>query len=205
MEQIDNHFFYNPHILPQNPIIVEVGSFTGKNGISLLSRFPESTIVIYEASSDNFKLLSNSLNEYPQISIHNKAITGFVGEITLYEFEGAVGSSSIYERPEIQKKRKLHKQYPVRCIDLYQALVENKIEKIDLLLLNCEGSETQILKSISGRPDLMKKIQQICVSFHDGRIYPSAIKDKYIQSLKQYYTVISNDDERLEYVLFYHE
>jgi len=205
LEYIDAYFFYNPIVLPDNPIIVEIGSFTGKNAINLSKRFKDSTILVYEASETAFNKLSKAVKNIPNCTAVNKALTNYCGKILFHEFKGVPRSSSIYSRPKTQKEHKLIKQTLVNCTNIAGVLEDNAISHIDLLLLNCEGAEIPILQDLYDNPSIQTKVNQVCASFHDGKIYPREISLKITKELSTVYKTITNDNKKLEYVLFYRD
>jgi len=71
---------------------------------------------------------------------------------------------------------------------------ENNLDRIDALILNCQGAEIAIMEQLTSRP-LREKIGQICVSFHDPRIYPTKEKARIFGLIGQYYHVIRGEND----------
>jgi len=157
---IDNWLFFDENLVKDNSIFIEIGSFTGNHVKGIKRKYPNSNVIVYEASQKNFKLLKeNTKNE--DIILYNKGI-GEKKEIKkFYDFK-TPSSSSIFKR----KNRSLHRSSEINFITLTDVLKENNIPHIDVLFMNCEGSELNILNYILENTEIQKKIKQISISFH---------------------------------------
>jgi len=72
---------------------------------------------------------------------------------------------------------------------------ENNCACIDLLFLNCEGAELDILEEVITKPDVRKKIGQLCVSFHGNRIYPSDRTINMVQKMSEFFWVVEEQND----------
>jgi FkbM family methyltransferase len=160
---VDPYLFFNEELLTQHKTFLEVGSFTGTHAKKLMECY-DSKVIIYEASKSNFKLLNKNTPD-PSIIIHNKAIGKNNNPMKFYEFT-TPSSNSIYPRHVKNKRKKVKNIYTVECITLQNVLKENKVNLIDVLFCNCEGSEIDILDSFFEDKNLHDKIKQLSISFH---------------------------------------
>ena len=182
---LDGYLFFNSELLSNKPIFVEIGSFTGNNANKLTLDYTESKIIIYEASKSNFNKLLKSTNN--RIKLINKAISNFIGYQQFYDYE-TPSSNSLYDRTKEGKK--ITETYKVNVINIEEVFKENNLNKIDVLLLNCEGSEREILKDIL---DKNLNIKQICLSFHPKIYEKNEIKILLDKAYEKYKIIKGNE------------
>ncbi|MCG8404647.1 MAG: FkbM family methyltransferase [Phycisphaerales bacterium] len=190
-DRCDPYLFFASNRLPPNPIVVEVGSFKGVHACNLYNRL-QGTVIVYEAGKDSYDKLRRNVSSLP-ITVHHAAVTGANGEVDFFEFE-EISSSSIYPRHE-RENRKLQKRTKVRSVGLEQILKDNDLEKIDVLFTNCEGAEIDILNEVLSKPFLTKKLPQLCISFHGGRIYDQSKADELIEKMSDRYIVVKDESK----------
>lgn len=159
---VDDWLFFDSKIVNEieSPTFVEIGSFTGNHAKGLKEKYKKSKMIIYEASKKNFSELKNNVSNY-DITIHNKGISDKKEIKTFYEFNSP-SSNSVFNR----KNRKLTNLTKVEFITIYDLLDDNNINYIDVLFMNCEGSELFILDYILENKEIQTKIKQISISFH---------------------------------------
>ena len=80
---------------------------------------------------------------------------------TFYEFKSP-SSNSVFSR----KNREITNSTEVEFITIFDLLENNNIDYIDVLFMNCEGSELYILDYILENEEIQSKIKQISISFH---------------------------------------
>lgn len=134
--------------MPNSPTIVDIGANVGYFSFQILSKKPLAKIFAFEPMPVNATVfegnvaLNPSLNK--QVQIFQKAVTGnFTGDIDIYfdnEKDNTVIASVIND---FSYDNKVTTQ--VKSITLSSIISENNISKIDLLKLDCEGSEYPIL------------------------------------------------------------
>ncbi len=144
----------------ESPTFVEIGSFTGNHAKGLKEKYKKSKMIIYEASVKNFNELKNNVSNY-DITIHNKGIGDKKEVKTFYEFKSP-SSNSVFSR----KNREITNSTEVEFITIFDLLDDNNIDYIDVLFMNCEGSELYILDYILENEEIQSKIKQISISFH---------------------------------------
>ena len=149
----------------------------------------------YECNPDNFKVLQKN-NNLPNLKVFEKAIGWETGKIKLFEYEYPAWHS-IYPKHKFDK-RKLVSEIQVDAITIDNLITE----KVDLLLLNCEGCEIAVMDSIVKNETLRNNIVQLSTSFHDGKCYDNVTKQKILLLMEQYYNVHVNNSNEVTYYLF---
>ena len=184
---IDDWLFFDENLVKDNSIFIEIGSFTGNHVKGIKIKYPNSHVIVYEASPQNFKLLKENIKN-EDIIIYNKGI-GEKKEIKkFYDFK-TPSSSSIFKR----KNRSLSRSNEINFITLIDVLKENNIPHIDVLFMNCEGSELNILNYILENTEIQKKIKQISISFHPQIYGQEKIKKMKLKiEENEYYSFTNN-------------
>lgn len=181
---LDEFHFVNESILPEDPSLVKVG-VVGQGDIEAFQKLRDTSFCIgYEADDRNFqKELNKSLFD----RFYHMAV-GIDGEVMLHRFKNTV-SNSTFPRHTYDVNCKLVDSVPVKSVSIKNVLKDNDLSKLDVLILNCEGGELPILRDLADK-DIRDRIGQICVSFHDPRIYPTKEKNKVMDLLCEYYHII---------------
>jgi len=172
-----DYVFFNEKLLSKNPIFVEIGSHSGRLGNFLKDK---GKVIIYEPSKINFKILKNNIDNFKiwnsDIKLWNKAVGSFNGRISFYDYKKGLSAASTFK-----KDFSILDEYMIEVINIKTLMIENNINKIDLLVLTCEGCELGILENISDF-----NIRQICVSFSE-KIYGKKIKSELIKKMSEKY------------------
>ncbi len=188
-ERQDPYLFYAADLLPDRPVLVEIGSITGEHVRRLREHF-RSTVVVYEASPTNYARLSAAI-EGTGVVAHQAAVTGEDGEVTFYEFEGRPSSNSILRR----RKMDVAGQFTVRSVSVETVLAENDLDRIDVLFSNCEGAELSILDELIAKPALWQRIGQACISFHE-RIYGQRAVRRRLKAMLPFARIIKDTQSK---------
>lgn len=186
---LNSYHYFNAVIMPRNPTLVQVGVF----GVDHLERFrtlyPDSRIIAYEADLGNFKAMEKSLADI-DAEFFNRALSNETRETTLYKYESNVAHSLFPRHLTGKQKPKLQGEVQVQGSTFEDMLENDTIERVDLLILNCEGAELFVLDALLDNPSLRDHVRQICVSFHAPRIYPMERKRKVIGRMEKHYHVV---------------
>jgi FkbM family methyltransferase len=194
-DRCDTYMYFASNILPDNPVIIEVGSIHGAHGIKLCKKFNNKlTMIAYEAGAENYVSLVRGVDSSSApIFACRAAVTGHDGMVDFFEFTEE-SSNSIYPRHE-KEGRHLRRTSNIRAISLETAINENCCPCIDLLFLNCEGAELGILEEVLNKSTLRKKIGQLCVSFHGGRIYSQEETTRMIQRMSEFFWMVEEKND----------
>ena len=163
--------------LPKAPVVVDVGGNAGYFSMLLLSKRPDASVYAYEPIEQNFNLYKNNIAINPALKhaqVFHRAVTGKpMDSITLFKESSSDNSvtASVFQDFESHNL----KTVSVKAISLEQILEENKLESVDFLKLDCEGSEYPIVYESS--QEIWKKIKTIFLEVHnldeDQRNYTS--------------------------------
>jgi len=144
--------------------VIDVGANIGFFSLHFLSRFPGAKIFAFEPHPYCFMVLKQYTEEYPglDLNIFQKAVGGSNSKITLNtsKLDGFATMSSIYENENKGQK------FETESITLERFLKNNKIDFIDLLKLDCEGSEYPIIYGLS--EEVTKKIGAFAIETHQS-------------------------------------
>lgn len=150
--------------MPSKPIIVDIGANVGYFGLYMLSQFSGARVFGFEPMPFNFKQLSKYQKEYSNhdwknfnqaVADHNNGLTLYSS--TLDQFSTMAGVFEADGRGE---------KIEVSTLTLTEVMEANKLDHIDLLKLDCEGSEYAILYSLSDQQ--FQNIHNFCIETHPG-------------------------------------
>lgn len=154
--------------LPQRPVVVDIGANAGYFNLLLFSRLSEATVYAYEPIQANYALFGEHISINPLLAKHvhlfHKAVTGTPhDEVELYMETNSENSviASVFNDFDSQN----HFTQKVPAISLSQILEENKIERADLVKIDCEGSEYPILYETPR--DCWEKMPFLTIEVHD--------------------------------------
>jgi len=154
--------------LPPNPVIIDIGANAGYFNIILFSKINEGTVYAYEPIPSNYELFKKniSLNPLLQNKIHlfNNAVTGTPQEYVELFMETNDNNSviaSVYADFDTQNKHSIK----VPAISLYQIIKTNNLQYVDLIKIDCEGSEYPIIYETPG--EVWDKINRLTVEVHN--------------------------------------
>ena len=126
--------------LRSDAIIVDVGAYVGTFSLYAVQKYPDATIYAFEPESSNFAALVKNALPYKNIIPIKKAVGVQSGTATLYVRGEGYGTNSINSTQGTPIR--------VSITSLRDFFSEKKIERCDLLKLDCEGNELAILASL---------------------------------------------------------
>lgn len=152
--------------LSSKPVIIDIGANVGYFSLFSLVKYPDAKVVSFEPMPMNFKLLQKYCSENTSLDFTpvNKAVSGAVGHITLqYDANDTfTTSASIFDTAcggnDILK---------VETTTLADILDTHGLEKVDLLKLDCEGSEYSILYNAEDK--VWERIGALTIETHVGK------------------------------------
>ena len=172
--------------LPIKPVVIDVGANAGFFDIQLLSKIGEATIYAYEPMPANVRTFRQTLEQnaalQQNVRLFQMAVTGKpLDKLDLYaeaEENNQVVASAFagFNGNNTQK-------ITVPCITLTDIIRSNGLESVDLLKLDCEGSEYDIIYNTD--PALVRRVQKMVVEVHDLDKDQNNITtfDTYVRSL----------------------
>ena len=154
--------------LPNNPVIIDIGMNVGYFDILLLSKIPIKKIYAYEPVPSNIAFFKETEEAnklvFREMNVYQMAVTGKpLNSIDLYleDSNNATVNASVFAGFDKSHKNKL----TVPCITLTDIIINNNLEQIDYLKMDCEGSEFDIL--LNTDPELLKRISKMTIEVHD--------------------------------------
>lgn len=151
--------------------IVDVGAHIGCFSMMAYKRFPDATVYSFEPNKRSFELLRINA---PFALAFNGAVYYSDAPILLTDGEGATGGGFVAEKEvtdalmaENQKTDSFIytvMQDTIEKITIEKIIADNAIEQIDLLKLDCEGSEMNIFRNIS--KEAANKVRRIVGEYH---------------------------------------
>ncbi|MEO6283964.1 MAG: FkbM family methyltransferase [Dyadobacter sp.] len=154
--------------LPERPLVIDVGANVGFFDILLLSKIGKADIYAYEPLESNLRQLKNTSESNilfkESVNIKPFAVTGLpVEALSLYANDtddAQVVASTIGGFNESNVK-----EISVSAISLCDILQDMPRETIDLLKMDCEGSEYEII--FNTPVDLLSRINVMLIEVHD--------------------------------------
>ena len=142
----------------QNEIIIDIGGHIGLFSLYASLKNPDGKIISIEPHPQNFSLLKENLNNngFTNIKILNKAVSNSNKNMELFIDSLDDSAHSIHRigKNSIQ----------IKGTTLHQIINENQITNCNMLKMDCEGSEFEIISSLSDEDIL--KIEKICLEYH---------------------------------------
>ena len=155
-----------PHqlTLGRAPVVIDVGANVGYFGLYMFCQCPDARVYAYEPMPYNFRQLKAYKDYYSGLVWHieNKAISDHQNGITLNTstVAGFSTMASVFESDGKGEK------IEVGTLTLNDVIKGHGLEVIDLLKLDCEGSEYTILYTASD--EIFQQIRYMCIETHQG-------------------------------------
>lgn len=163
IEEVYSDNFYNLKKLNIKPkTIIDIGAQIGSFSIFASEIFHDykPRIIAFEPIESNYELLLKNADQNHDLNIFpiKKAIAGTYGFSKIYVNPGNYGGHSIYND--------FSNEYEVvESTTLSKVITDFELTYIDILKIDCEGSEFEILKSLSNID--FKKIGCILIEIHE--------------------------------------
>lgn len=140
-------------------IIVDIGAHIGIFSLAIAQMCPNSTIIAYEPFKENYQLLKKNItaNGFSNIIFHQKALSAKKETVTIFINKFNTGGHSLFPNNSGKKIK-------VKSISLEDVFVENKLNTIDLLKIDCEGGEYDIILKAS--KETLQKVNEIIFELH---------------------------------------
>ncbi len=154
--------------LPPGPVVVDIGANAGYFNMMLFSMRKDATVYAYEPIPSNYELFKKNISLNPGLDQHihlfNKAVTGKPqAQVELFMETSGDNSviASVYDDFDAQNQYRLR----VPAISLSEIVKDNRLQQIDLLKVDCEGSEYPILYETA--PEIWGKIKKLFIEVHN--------------------------------------
>jgi FkbM family methyltransferase len=157
---VDREYECNLSVAPE--VIIDAGAHIGLASIWFATRYPNALIVAVEPETDNFELLVANTVAYPNVQAVRAALWVTDGDVDLLDPGWGTWGFRIGDRATGDNKK-------VVCgVSLPRLMDRFRLDHIDLLKLDIEGSEVEVFSQCSSWID---QVEGIVVELHD-RIRP---------------------------------
>ena len=172
--------------------IIDIGAGIGDFSIYAAFARPKVSVLAFEPFPDSFDLLAKNLsdNQVDNVLIFQTAVWEGDGELLLDLSSGEPLQIGSLEHGEVVKSEDTLK---VQSISLNSLLIQNQLEQVDLLKLDCEGAEYKIL--MNAPHGALIKIRRIIMEYHDldekhnHRVLMTFLKEQGFQ-VRQYGNIV---------------
>ena len=148
--------------MPERPTIIDVGANVG-----FFSLFAASTwggeVFAYEPVQANYEELVKNVKANTQVIIkcRRMAVSGVSGAVEIFSDPGTTLTTTATICPWERKTRKAEK---VKAVTLHDIFEQERLGTVDLLKMDCEGSEFSILYNTS--PETLRRISRMAIEVH---------------------------------------
>ncbi|MGZ3916509.1 MAG: FkbM family methyltransferase [Flavisolibacter sp.] len=171
--------------LPQEPVVIDVGANAGFFNVLLFSKIPRAKVFAYEPMPSNIRFFRETMERNPllrQVRLYQAAVTGsprdFVELFTEDTPDNTVVSSVFSHFNQLNNKK-----IKVAATSLTAILKEENLPVVDLLKLDCEGSEYDILYNTD--PLELQRIRMMVIEVHqlDRERHNVEALDQYLKDI----------------------
>jgi FkbM family methyltransferase len=157
--------------LQERPLVLDCGANVGLSGIWFLSRWPGARVHAFEPEPANFRFLSKNLGSRGDSVVNQAAVGREQGTVELHVAEhGAMHS--------VKDRSAGARTIDVPCVNLADYLRGKRIDRVDLLKLDVEGSELDV---VEGLGSLIDDVGVIVGELHE-RMVDEAKFYRYVES-----------------------
>lgn len=159
---------YLTQILPEKPVVIDIGANAGYFDVLLLSKKNKAKIFAYEPLPHNIDMIESVVkqNSWMQQNLffNQKAVTGIKkASLELYMENTSNNQVVASVFPDFDDRNNLKISVP--CISLTDIIGQNNLLHIDLLKMDCEGSEYDIIYNTD--KNFIQRIKIIVAEVHD--------------------------------------
>jgi FkbM family methyltransferase len=156
MEKIIMEHTFFDELFNDEIIVIDLGACKGEFISELSKQYKIKKAVLVEANPNNFKLLGNDENYI----LYNNIINNKNDDTQIFyeDINSPYNGSNVFNYFNGIR-------HEIKTITLDEILIQNNIDYVDILKIDIEGSEYDVLPSISN--EIYDKIRQITVEFHD--------------------------------------
>lgn len=155
-------------VLPDDPLVIDIGANAGFFDILLLSKIKNAQIYAYEPLSSNIErmrsIASSNRRFDKSVIINPFAVTGTSCE-TLRLFARDTEDNQVVASTLKDFDIANTKELWIPAISFSEIMARISKAKIDLLKMDCEGSEYDII--LNTPPDVVRRVQRMLIEVHD--------------------------------------
>jgi len=151
-------------VITMNPddveTVVDLGGFIGISARVFADKYPKAKIFVVEPDPDNFDLLKQNVDAFPQIQPINGAICGKPQKLTFFKRSSGNWGTSIKSSEDAIASN----SFEVQGYDMRQLSDIMGFDRIDLLKVDIEGAEADVFAQPS---DILNETKVVLIELHD--------------------------------------
>lgn len=184
-----NEYHLNSLGLPEDAVIMDIGAHIGAFTIAATQIAPDGRVLAFEPMPSNYKVLKKNVktNNLEQVAIFPLAISGQDGQVRLYVNENNTAGHSMTSMTS-------GKYHSVPSITLTKAIQDNRIRRIDLLKMDCEGAEYDIL--FNTPESTLRLIDKIIMEYHGSSDFQASSLADFLISFGFSVTIVKEYDHK---------
>lgn len=159
---------YLTKILPDKPFVVDIGANAGYFDVLLLSKINKAKIFAYEPLPHNIDLIKSIVKQnlwlQQNLFFYQKAVTGIKQE-NLELYMENTSNNQVVASVFADFDERNNSRISVPCISLTDIINQNNLPQIDLLKMDCEGSEYDIIYNTD--KNYIQRIKILVAEVHD--------------------------------------
>lgn len=201
------------NILKYGNIVIEVGSYLGDDALIELCRSLNCQLYMFEPDSELYGLIAEKVRPYDNLHVLNKAVSVCNGKTKFYISNHKSRSSVHKFIPSVNKlwgdtfgNFHMLSEVEVNVTRLDTFMEENNISHVDLIIIDAQGEDLNVIKSLGDKITQCKRIQaEACV--YKYPLYENVFTKKELTDyMKKYGFVVEKTWKdamgRLENILF---
>jgi FkbM family methyltransferase len=160
--------------------------------IFFANKYPNAKIIAIEPEESNYNLLEKNTESYNNVYLLKAALWDSVREIYLFDtgldkdgfMVGEKGSGKDMITPYSKE------QYLIKTVTIEKLMTDYKLDKIDILKMDIEGSEKEVFSNCTGWID---RVNSVIVELHE-RMKKGCNKSFY-KIVKRFDDICKNDED----------
>ncbi len=170
--------------LNSESIVFDLGGYEGKFANTIFDKY-KCKVFVFEPIKEFYDKIKERFKAKNEIRVFNYGVLDrdFETDISISK-----DSSSIFD----SSPRKTENKKLIKIRNFETVFEELGIDKIDLMKVNIEGSEYELMKFLTNNENLIKKITNIQVQFHDWFKDAKVLREEIITKLKETHKVSWN-------------
>jgi FkbM family methyltransferase len=163
-EVLAGEYFRTGYNIDASDTIIDIGGNIGAFALAASKKAPLGRVFTFEPSADSYGLLIQNVNQngIKNVVATHAAVAGMDGTLMLHVDSNHTGRTSI----DVAHAGNGAVQEAVPALSLRSILDKHRIDRCDLLKLDCEGAEYDILYSLPHEHH--RRIRRIAMEYHGG-------------------------------------
>ena len=145
------------------PVVLDIGAGLGEFAVMVARRDRGARVLAFEPAPDSFSLLERNLalNQVENVEAFPYAVTGTGGVVTI---DVSSGKPAQYRSIAVAGADSSIPTAPAVSLD--DVFRDSRLDRCDLLKMDCEGAEFDILFAASD--ETLRRIGTLCLEVHEG-------------------------------------